>query len=323
MKVAVIGGTGHISGSLVARLLQLGYEVTCCNRGKSGPAPDDARQLSIDRQDREAFETAMRREKFDAVIDMICFTREDAESAMRACPEVGQYVQISTVCTYGIRLARLPAAEDHPLHPVTPYGRHKVEADEAYLQAWRTSGFPVTVVKPSTTYGPKIGLLRQVAWEFSWIDRVRKGKPIVVCGDGNALHQFLHVDDAAVGIAGVLGKAHCLGETYNLVDRGFTTWADYHRTAMAAIGNECELVGIPLAELLAEDPRRFGICGDIFAHHAYYNAEKLFRDVPEFRPKIGLREGMGRVLEQMDREGRIPESDAETWEYDLVRKHRR
>jgi hypothetical protein len=38
------------------------------------------------------------------------------------------------------------------------------------------TAFPVTIIKPSSTYGPQMGLLRQVAWEFSWIDRVRKGK---------------------------------------------------------------------------------------------------------------------------------------------------
>ncbi|HNB53532.1 MAG TPA: hypothetical protein PK530_16400, partial [Anaerolineales bacterium] len=146
--------------------------------------------------------------------------------------------------------------------------------------------------------------------------------PIVVCGDGNALHQHLHVDDAAPAFAGVLGKTHTLGQVYNMVKRGFVTWADYHRTAMQVLGREVELVGIPFEDLKRMNVPNFGICEDIFAHHVYYSAEKLFRDVPEFQPKISLEAGMAQVIEVMDREGRIPNSDDLTWEDRLVEAQR-
>ncbi len=94
-----------------------------------------------------------------------------------------------------------------------------------------------------------MGLLRQVSRAQSWIDRVRKGKPILVCGDGNAIHQFLHVDDAALCFANVVGKERCIGQVYNMVNRGFITWAQYHRAAMSVIGREVEMVGVPFADL--------------------------------------------------------------------------
>ena len=86
-------------------------------------------------------------------------------------------------------------------------------------------------------------MLRQIAWEFSWIDRIRQGKPIVVCGQGEALHQHLHVEDAARGFAQVLGQAQCLGQTYNLVGEPPLTWAAHHRTAMEVLGREVALIG--------------------------------------------------------------------------------
>jgi nucleoside-diphosphate-sugar epimerase len=165
-------------------------------------------------------------------------------------------------------------------------------------------------------------MLRQVAWEFSWIDRVRKGKPILVCDDGSAWHQFLHVDDAALGFVGVLGKPQCIGQTYNLVRRGFITWADYHRIAMKLLGKEVELVGAPLPKLLRFDSARFDICDKIFAHRVYYSSEKLFGDVPEFQPRVSLSQGMSQVIDTMDREGRIPNSDREKWEDDIIRQQR-
>jgi nucleoside-diphosphate-sugar epimerase len=323
MRICIVGGTGNISTSIVRVLLQQGHEVICCNRGRSGALPAGARRLECDRLDRPAFEAAMQRERFDAAIDMIGFNRDDALSSMRAFRGVRHFLHCSTVCTYGVEYDWLPVSEDHPLRPVSDYGRNKVAADHAYLEAYHQNGFPVTVIKPSTTYGPRLGLLRQIAWEFSWIDRVRQGKPVVVCGDGNAIHQFLHVDDAALGFAGILGRERCIGQCYNLVNRGFTTWAAYHRTAMRVIGREVEMVGVPFATLDAWKIPNFGICRDIFAHHVYYSADKLFRDVPEFRPVVTLEQGMTQVLDAMDREGRVPEAGRSTWEDELIAAQRR
>jgi nucleoside-diphosphate-sugar epimerase len=318
MKVCVVGGPGNISASIVRLLLQLGHEVACFNRGRSGLPPTEARVIRGDRKDRRQFEKAMQREKFDAAIDMLCFTREEAESTLRAFRGAGHVVHCSTVCTYGIRYDWLPATEDHPLRPISDYGRNKVAADNAFLEAWHRDGFPVTIIKPSTTYGPRMGLLRQIAWEFAWIDRVRRGKSIAICGDGQALHQFLHVDDAALGFAYILGRRQCFGQTYNLVREGYTTWADYHRTAMNAIGREVELVGLPLASLLAAKVPHVDICRDIFAHNVYYCGRRIARDVPEFRPVVSLEEGMRRVLETMDRESRVPDSRRFAWEDKLI-----
>lgn len=318
MKVCILGGTGNISTSIVRVLLEKGHDVTCYNRGKSGTVPKDVRVICGDRSQRDAFEKAMQKERFDAVIDMICFTADDARSDIRAFPQVGHFVQCSTVCTYGIAYRWLPVTEDHPLRPISDYGRNKAAADAAFLEAYYRDAFPVTIIKPSTTYGPKLGLLRQVAWDYSWIDRVRKGKPILICGDGNALHQFLHVDDAALAFAGVLGKQPCLGQTYNLTNRGFISWADYHRTAMRVIGREVALKGVPLAVLEQQPIPDFEICRSIFAHITYYSSEKIFRDVPEFKPEISLESGMSQVLQAMDLQQRIPDSDTIQWEDDII-----
>jgi len=274
-----------------------------------------------DRRERAAFEHTLQAERFDAVIDMLCFTRADARSSVRAYRDVPHVVQCSTVCTYGITYDWLPVTEDHPLRPRTPYGQHKVAADATLLEAYARAGFPVTILKPSTTYGPMQGMLRQIAWEFSWIDRIRQGKPIAVCGQGNALHQHLHVEDAARGFAHVLGKAQCLGQTYNLVGEPPITWAAYHRTAMQVLGREVALVGVTLAELQAHHVPGREICQEIFAHHTYYSAAKLRRDVPEFHPVVALPAGMRQVFAAMEREGRIPRAESEGWEDHLIARH--
>ena len=323
MRVCIVGGTGNISTSIVNLLLKKGHDVTIFNRGKHNPPPEGVCLIQGDRHDTEKFESRMQAEKFDAAIDMICFTPEEAQSSLRAFRDVGHFVMCSTVCTYGIDYDWLPATEDHPLRPITDYGRGKAAADAVFMAAHYKSDFPVTIIKPSTTYGPQQGLVRQVAWDFAWIDRIRKGKPILVCGDGNALHQHLHVDDAAPAFVGVLGNERALGQTYNMVDRGYITWTDYHRTAMKVLGREVEIVGVPFADLKVLNVPEFGICEEIFAHHVYYSAEKLFRDVPEFQPAISLEDGMAEVIAAMDKNGRIPDSDDFTWEDESIAAQRK
>jgi nucleoside-diphosphate-sugar epimerase len=318
MRVGIVGGTGNISSSIVRLLLEKGHDVAIFNRGQHGSAPEGVRLIQGDRSDREDFEQRIQAEKFDVGIDMICFNAEDARSSIRAFRGVGQFVMTSTVCTFGIDLDWFPTTEDHPLRPITDYGRQKAAADATFLEAYYREGFPVTIIKPSTTYGPQQGMLRQIAWDFTWIDRVRKGKPILVCGDGNALHQHLHTDDAAKAFVGVLGAEGAIGQTYNMVNRGFITWAEYHRSAMKVLGQDVELIGAPLEMLKQMKIPDFDICEEIFAHHVYYSAEKLFRDVPQFQPEISLEEGMTQVFDVMDREGRIPDSDQFTWEDEII-----
>jgi len=318
MKICIVGGTGNISSAFVRLLVQKGHAVTCYNRGAKAPAIARTKTILGDRKDRAAFESTLQTQKFDAAIDMICFNRQDAESSLRAFRGVQHFVFCSTVCVYGVQYDWLPASEDHPLRPVTPYGTNKAEAEKVFLEAYYKDGFPVTIIRPSTTFGPVQGAIRQVCWDYSWIDRIRKGKPIVVCGDGLALHQFLHVDDAALCFANVVGKPHCIGQTYNMTKRGFTTWRDYHLTAMQVLGRQAELVGVPLEVLKRWDIPEFDICEEIYAHNVIYNSEKLFRDVPEYTPKISLAEALASTIAAMDAAGRIPNSDSLTWEDELI-----
>lgn len=322
MRVCVVGGTGNISTSIVRLLVEVGHEVTLFNRGKGRPAPPGVTVIHGDRKERAGFEAAMQAGRFDAAIDMICFNADDARSTLQAFRGVKHLIYCSTVCTYGVAYDWLPVTEDHPARPITDYGRNKLAADRVFLAAHYEAGFPVTIIKPSTTFGPTWNLLRQIAWEAGWVDRVRKGKPIAVCGDGRAVHQWLHVDDAAPGFVFALGRDRCIGQTYNLMKREHGAWVDYHRTAMRVIGREVELVGVPLSNLLAAGVPGVGICETIFSHNTIYSPDRLMRDVPEFHPRLSLQDGLARVYEAMQREQRIPDSDKEDWEDQLIAAQR-
>src|SRR4051812_48477680 len=105
MRVLIIGGTGLISTGIIKQLHARGdADVTMFNRGQreSTIASGDVKIISGDRNDFAAFEGRFAKEKFDVVIDMICFTPQQAESDVRAFGgRCEHFIFCSTVCAYG------------------------------------------------------------------------------------------------------------------------------------------------------------------------------------------------------------------------------
>lgn len=320
MRVLVIGGTGLISTGIVKALLARGHDVSVFNRGqRKSRLPDGVTYLQGNRKDYPAFEAAMQGMEFDAVIDMIAFAPEDTLSAIRAFRgRVRHFIHCSTVCTYGVTLSRLPADEEEPLRPISDYGRNKVACDEALLEAHRKEGFPATIFKPSHTYGPGSLLLRQLGDNKYLIDRIRKGKPVIVAGDGGTLWQSLYCDDAGVGFAAAVGNEKTFGQVYNIVGKEVVTWDEYHRRLAAAIGCDIKIAHVPSDLLVAAAPDRYRGLNEIFRYHGVYSAARLRQDVPEFRTTVSWEEGVRRNVAWMDEEGMVANSDEDDLEDRII-----
>ena len=157
MHVLIIGGTGLISTAIVDQLLERGDDVTLFNRGLSEARfahPERVHYLRGDRSDFAAFEAEMARHTFDAVIDMVAFAPEAADSLLRAFTgRTQQIVVCSTVCVYGGPMTALPAADDEPHRSVTDYGRNNSAIEHTLLSANGKNGLHTTVLRPSFTTG--------------------------------------------------------------------------------------------------------------------------------------------------------------------------
>ena len=321
MKVLIIGGTGNISRGIVAALQKGNHDVVLFNRGQHvDPPPPDVRVIHGDRQDRDNFETKVGAENWDAVIDMISFNADDASSAIRACQgRVGHFVHCSTVMTYGPPFSGINLPETAPLQGTSGYGLNKVEADNILLEAFKNDGFPVTIFKPSYTHGPGINLLRQVGGDGSWIDRLRKNKPILSAGDGLNYFQFLASGDAGVAFAGILGKSQCFGEIYNLVHPQARTWDEWHRAAADALGVDIEIVHVSQETLIAMAPERFSGLRSNFGHTQIFSHEKLDSVLPDFTPIIPVTESVAENIAWMDRHNRVTDSDVDDLEDQIIK----
>ena len=319
MRIVVVGGTGIISSSIVEALAQSGHEVAVFNRGqRSGTLPQGVRYLRGDRSDRTAFEATMQAGRFDVAIDMICFTAADAASSLRAFRGVKQLIHTSTCATFGGPLTEMPADETTPLQPNTDYGRNKMAADDLLLAAHRRGEIAVTVFKPYYIWAPGMFICRQLGQDRRWIDRMRRGLPLLVTGGGQLLMHQCHADDVAIAYAASVDRACCLGQTYIVTSPHAMTWQEYHERIGAALGYAVTLVDAPADLLLSVWPQNTKLLAWETQWSHVYSLERIRRDIPEFRPRITLEEGIAPCIAWMEANGLIEDALGDTTEDSIV-----
>ena len=139
MRILILGGTGLISTRITEQLIARGDEVTHVNRGKRAagfggrPVSPQVRTLTADRTNYAEFDAAMQAQQpFDVVIDMVCFSPADAESAVRAFTgRCAQFIFCSTVDVYAHPhpTGALPYRDDAPHAGLNDYARDKVRCE--------------------------------------------------------------------------------------------------------------------------------------------------------------------------------------------------
>jgi nucleoside-diphosphate-sugar epimerase len=254
MHVLFIGGTGLISTSIARQLIAAGHKVTCFNRGRSESRlePGTYDEIQGDRKDYAAFEATFADRTYDVVVDMVAFHPDDASSAVRAFKgRCSQFIHCSTVCVYSGPPTQIPIPETEPFHSPGGYGKNKIAIEELLFEAHAAEGFPVTILRPSHSYGEGGRLIRPFGPAETFISRIRAGLPLIVPGDGTGLWASCHVDDVATGFIGAMGNTKCYGQAYNITGDEWVTWNTYHEIVAEVVGGTYHPVGIP-TDILVE-----------------------------------------------------------------------
>ena len=203
MKVLFIGGTGLISSASTSLAVERGIDLYLLNRGSDPTRASGATTITVDVHNEAATERALTGHSFDAVVDWIAFTPEDIERDLRLFGKTtGQFVFISSASAYQKPPVDWIVREDTPLaNPFWDYSRNKIACEERLMRAYRDNGFPITIIRPSLTYGDTNATLVVNSWErpYTAIARMRAGKKLIVPGDGTSLWTITHNTDFAVG----------------------------------------------------------------------------------------------------------------------------
>jgi len=293
----MIGGTGLISTAVVEQLLARGHEVVTLTRGKTrSRLPSTVANINCDRRDPAQFAAAVHGIDVDAVIDMVAFRIEDSHTAYTAFRgRIKHFIHCSTVCVYGGPLSQFPAREDEPHTPVNDYGVNK-SACEAFLYArYHDDGFPMTIIRPSHTYGEGGGILHTLGSDTGFLDRLLRNLPVVVHGDGQSLWACAHISDVARAFVNTLGNPAVVGQAYNVTGEEWMTWNMYYATLADVLGVRYYPVHIPTQDLYAMVPEQAAGAYEIFQWPSIFDNSKAKRDLG-YEYRITWEEGARRTL---------------------------
>ncbi|MCD0446841.1 SDR family oxidoreductase [Glycomyces sp. A-F 0318] len=315
VSVLFIGGTGRISTSCVREAVRQGMDVTVLNRGRTGERalPPGVDTVTADVNDPQAVRDALGNATYDAVVNWVNFTPAQVKRDIDLfAGRTGQYLFISSASAYQTPPARLPVTESTPLkNPFWQYSRDKIACEELLVAAYRDADFPATIIRPSHTYDETM-----LPFDGGWtvVDRMRKGKPVIVHGDGTSLWTITHSRDFAVGFTGLLGKEAAIGEAFHITGDEAPTWNQIFRHVADAAGvDDPELVHVPSDAIAAADANwGAGLLGDK-AHSMVFDNAKVKALVPEFgRSTTPYKLGAREVLAWYDAHPEHQVADAET-----------
>ncbi|HEY5564455.1 MAG TPA: SDR family oxidoreductase [Rhodothermia bacterium] len=300
MKVLFIGGTGIISSACSQLAVDNGIDLFLLNRGKSSrPIPDAVKVLIADFYDAGSVRSALGSQRFDVVVDWIAYTPDRVEADLELFRgRTDQYVLISSASAYMTPPVSLPVTESTPLHnPFWEYSRNKIACEERLIRAYRDEGFPITIVRPSHTYD-RTSI--PVHGGYTVIDRMRKGKKIVVHGDGTTLWALTHHRDFAKGFVPLLGNNHAIGEVFHITSDELLTWNAIVELLAKAAGATAEIVHIP-SGIIARYDEWWGesLLGDK-THCMVFDNTKIKRVVPGFEATIPFARGAEEIVAWYD-----------------------
>lgn len=301
MRVLFIGGTGKISSACAQLAVDQGIDLYLLNRGQtSRPIPDNLHILQGDIREPSSVEAALGDLKFDAVVNWIAFTPEHIRTDLALFRErTEQYVFISSASAYQKPLSGLPITESTPLaNPFWEYSRNKIACEEMLMAAYREDGFPFTIVRPSHTYDRT---MLPFNGGYTVIDRMRKGKPVVVHGDGTSLWVLTHHRDFAKGFVPLLGNNHAIAEAVHITSDELLTWNQIFTICAKAAGVEApDLVYVPSSIIAAYDPAwGAGLLGDK-AHSVVFDNSKVKRLAPGFAATTPFVRGAEEIMAWYD-----------------------
>lgn len=305
MKVLFIGGTGIISSACTQLAVERGIDLTLLNRGcRATHLPGAAETLTADIDDAAAVSSALGGRSFDAVVNWIAFEPGHIERDIALFRgRTRQYVFISSASAYQKPATHYLITESTPLaNPFWTYSQQKIACEERLSREYRENGFPVTIVRPSLTYGDTQIPLAVNSWakSFTAVDRMRRGRKVIVPGDGSSLWVITHNTDLAKGLVGLLAHEQAIGHAFHITSDEVMCWDQWYRVTAEAAGAAPQLVHIPSDFLAACVPESRGsLLGDKAVSVVFDNA-KIKRFVPGYCATVPFAEGIRRTIAWFD-----------------------
>jgi len=307
MKALVTGATGFIGSHLCEELIRRGYQVTCLVREKSDLKWIENIDLKLVIGDCTSIDSL-----FDAINgvdyifhlagltkacsrdDFFCANTTGTENLIKAVaeknPKVKRFVYLSSLAAAGPSINGSPLKEDAEPHPVSSYGKSKLEGERTVLRY--KDRVPITILRPSAVYGPRDKDF------FMFFKMLKKG---VSPYWGKCYYSLIYVDDLLQGIILAAENKKAEGELYFLADSKFYTNDEIVSAISSALGTKAIRLRVPrfimpFFAYIGERLKRQGIVNRDKVNELSYSHWicdiKKAREELDFIPKVGIKEGM-------------------------------
>ena len=302
MRALFIGGTGTISSAIFRLAAEMGWELYLLNRGsRPERVPAGARVIQCDIDQESEAVRLIGGMTFDVVADFIAYVPQQVERDIRLFTgKTSQYIFISSASAYQKPLSHYRITESTPLaNPYWEYSRDKIACEERLMLEYRQKGFPVTIVRPSHTYDERNVPLAVHGRKGSWqvIDRIIKGKPVIIHGDGSSLWTLTYNTDFAKAFVGIMANPAAIGEAVHITSDESLTWNSIYDCIGRALGVTVKKVHVSSDFLAACDPELYGsLLGDK-TYSVVFDNSKIKRLVPGFTATMRFDQGVRLSIE--------------------------
>jgi UDP-glucose 4-epimerase len=320
-KILVTGGAGFVGSFITEQLLGEGVkEVVVIDNLMRGSeenlrpalASGRVRLIRGDIRDRDLLDAMFRNIDYCFHLAALRITHCAAEpeealgvmyggtfNVLKACVAHGvkKLILASSASVYG-QADSFPIRESHhPYNNHTLYGAAKMANELMCRSFYQMYGLRFNALRYFNIYGPRMdtqGKYTEVL--VRWHDAIEEGKPPVIYGDGGQTMDFVYVEDVAR--ASVLAlKAETANEVFNVAGGVETSLAELCHLLLEAMGSRLkpEYAALPGERKKVEVIRRWADISKV--------KEKL-----GFTPKVGLKEGLRRLVNWLRGEKKVAES---------------
>ncbi|HVH15546.1 MAG TPA: NAD-dependent epimerase/dehydratase family protein [Candidatus Angelobacter sp.] len=304
--ILVTGGAGFMGSWLVDHLVKQGHEVVSADNllgGKRENINSDCTFVKADLVRRQEVRPLVK--GVDLIFHLAAYAAEGQSifspisiNEINIMPmnnllveavnrNVQRFVFTSSMAVYGNQ--KSPFDEKLPRRPEDPYGAAKTYCETVLEIFGHIYDLEYAIIRPHNVYGPRQNIADPYRNVLGiWINRVMRGKPPIIYGDGKQTRAFSYIDDVTPAIVnaglGLKGK----GQIINVgSDRPIT------------IGKACRILLETMGSKLKpqhEKPR----LGEV--KHAYCTVKKSI-DLLGYETRHSLKDGLVRMVEWARRIG--------------------
>jgi nucleoside-diphosphate-sugar epimerase len=301
MKVLFIGGTGNISTASSKLAVEKGIDLYHLNRGFTKFDIPKVKTILGDINKPNGL-SELKKHHWDVVVNWIAFTPQDVERDIELFKgKTKHYIFISSASCYQKPLSYPIITESTPLHnTLAVYSNNKIKCEERLLKAYRDENFPMTIVRPSLTYDTVIPIAIGGFKEYTTADRILKGKPIIIHGDGTSLWTVTHSGDFAKGLVGLLGLTQAIGHAFHITSDEILNWNTIYKILAESL--DCELNAVHIASdfICKIEPYYIEKLLADKAESVIFDNTKIKTFVPEFKATVPFSVGIKRTLKWLD-----------------------